>query len=344
MHDLTADRPLRQRTTRRIDVDRAVEATGPLGAPALVFLHGTRRTRTMWRHQLDGLGDEFRLVAVDLPAHGALADVPFRLADATAFVAEVIDAAAGGRAIVVGQSLGGYVGMDLAAASPERVAGLVLANATAEPRSIVRRAPRAVGTYLLVATGERVLPPRRARVETGDVPATAAADCARSGARRAVCAGDEWLAVQGRHARHGRRIARGVRAPAGGVSRADPLRQRRGRSPLPKWRAGVPGGGGRRPARGHPRLRAPCQRGPAASSSMPPSAGSRPRWPGRAGDLPPRRRPGDGRTMRCGIVLTVGGPRTVAGLASIAEAEGWDGVFTWDGIAIGPGDTYDPWV
>ncbi len=48
--------------------------------------------------------------------------------------------------------------------------------------------------------------------------------------------------------------------------------------------------------------------------------------------------------MRCGIVLTVGGPGTVAELASIAEAEGWDGVFTWDGIAIGPGDTYDPWV
>lgn len=110
----------------------------------------------MWRHQLDGLGDAFRVVAVDLPGHGALADVPFRLRDASDLVSAVIDVAAGGRAIVIGQSLGGYVGMDLAAHRPDQVAGLVLANATAEPRSVARRAPRTVGAYLLVAAGERV--------------------------------------------------------------------------------------------------------------------------------------------------------------------------------------------
>ena len=33
-----------------------------------------------------------------------------------------------------------------------------------------------------------------------------------------------------------------------------------------------------------------------------------------------------------------------ADLAALAEAHGWDGVFTWDGIAIGSMDTYDPWV
>ncbi len=48
--------------------------------------------------------------------------------------------------------------------------------------------------------------------------------------------------------------------------------------------------------------------------------------------------------MKTGIVLTVGDPRTVAELAALAEANGWDGVFTWDGIAIGELDTYDPWV
>lgn len=138
------------------DVRRAIETRGPAGAPVLVLLHGTRRTRGMWRHQLSGLSDAFRVVAVDMPGHGALADVPFRLADATALVSAVIDIAGDGRAIVVGQSLGGYVGMDLAARRPDQVAGLVLANATGEPRSIARRAPRTVGTYLLVAASERV--------------------------------------------------------------------------------------------------------------------------------------------------------------------------------------------
>jgi pimeloyl-ACP methyl ester carboxylesterase len=143
-------------------VRRAVTTAGPAGAPALVLLHGTRRTRTMWRLQLDSLAGAFRVIAVDLPGHGALADVPFRLADASDFVAAVIDEIAGGRAIVVGSSMGGYVAMDLAARRPERVAGLVLANATAEPRTVARRAPRTVGSYLVVAAGELLpVPPGR---------------------------------------------------------------------------------------------------------------------------------------------------------------------------------------
>jgi len=135
-------------------VRRAVTAAGPAGAPPLLLLHGTRRTRTMWQLQLDGLADAFRVIAADLPGHGALADVPFSLADASDFVAAVIEEIAGGRAIVVGSSMGGYVAMDLAARRPERVAGLVLANATAEPRTVARRAPRTVGSYLVVAAGE----------------------------------------------------------------------------------------------------------------------------------------------------------------------------------------------
>ena len=48
--------------------------------------------------------------------------------------------------------------------------------------------------------------------------------------------------------------------------------------------------------------------------------------------------------MRYGIIVTTGHPRTVADLAAEAEAAGWDGVFYWDGIAIGEMETYDPWV
>jgi alkanesulfonate monooxygenase SsuD/methylene tetrahydromethanopterin reductase-like flavin-dependent oxidoreductase (luciferase family) len=48
--------------------------------------------------------------------------------------------------------------------------------------------------------------------------------------------------------------------------------------------------------------------------------------------------------VKSGIVLSAGGPREVAELAAAAEAAGWDGVFTWDGIAIGEMETFDPWV
>ena len=68
-----------------------------------------------------------------------LADVPFTLRGAAERLAEVIDREAGGRAVVVGLSLGGFVAMDLAARSPERVRGLVIAGATVEPIGLGRR-------------------------------------------------------------------------------------------------------------------------------------------------------------------------------------------------------------
>jgi alkanesulfonate monooxygenase SsuD/methylene tetrahydromethanopterin reductase-like flavin-dependent oxidoreductase (luciferase family) len=48
--------------------------------------------------------------------------------------------------------------------------------------------------------------------------------------------------------------------------------------------------------------------------------------------------------MKSGIILTAGDPRAQVQLAVEAEAAGWDGVFTWDGVALGPTETYDPWV
>jgi alkanesulfonate monooxygenase SsuD/methylene tetrahydromethanopterin reductase-like flavin-dependent oxidoreductase (luciferase family) len=48
--------------------------------------------------------------------------------------------------------------------------------------------------------------------------------------------------------------------------------------------------------------------------------------------------------VKAGIVITTGDPRAAAELAAEAEAAGWDGVFSWDGVAIGTMDIYDPWV
>jgi hypothetical protein len=48
--------------------------------------------------------------------------------------------------------------------------------------------------------------------------------------------------------------------------------------------------------------------------------------------------------IKRGIIITTGDPRTAAELAALAEDHGWDGVFTWDAIAIGTMEAYDPWV
>jgi pimeloyl-ACP methyl ester carboxylesterase len=128
-------------TVPRLDVGASAAATandpfdidGPVDAVPIVFLHGTRLTRSMWSAQVVALREEFRVIAVDLPGHGGRADEPFTL-DAAADAAAAAIRAAGGRpAIVVGLSLGGYVAMHLAAGQPELVRGLVLSGASAEP-------------------------------------------------------------------------------------------------------------------------------------------------------------------------------------------------------------------
>jgi alkanesulfonate monooxygenase SsuD/methylene tetrahydromethanopterin reductase-like flavin-dependent oxidoreductase (luciferase family) len=48
--------------------------------------------------------------------------------------------------------------------------------------------------------------------------------------------------------------------------------------------------------------------------------------------------------MKFGFIITAGEPRVVAELAAEVELAGWDGAFTWDGVALGEMDTFDPWV
>jgi len=48
--------------------------------------------------------------------------------------------------------------------------------------------------------------------------------------------------------------------------------------------------------------------------------------------------------MRYGIVLTTGDARTAGDLAAEAESAGWDGVFTFDGVAIADLALDDPWI
>jgi pimeloyl-ACP methyl ester carboxylesterase len=109
------------------------DVAGPVDAPAIVFVHGTGLSRAAWAPQMDALRDTYRVIALDLPAHGALAGRDFTVAGAADELARVVDEAAGGRAVIVGLSLGGYVAMDLAAREPDRVRGLVLSGATQEP-------------------------------------------------------------------------------------------------------------------------------------------------------------------------------------------------------------------
>ncbi|GAA4558573.1 alpha/beta fold hydrolase [Planotetraspora kaengkrachanensis] len=96
----------------------------------IVFIHGIRVSGTMWdpvRSHLTGPS-----AAPDLPGHGSRRGMPYDMDAACAVVAECIRGL-GGRALVVGFSLGGYVAIATAARHPGLVAGLVAMGCTARP-------------------------------------------------------------------------------------------------------------------------------------------------------------------------------------------------------------------
>jgi pimeloyl-ACP methyl ester carboxylesterase len=117
-----------------VAADGSWTALGPVDAPAIVFVHGTRLTRAQWSSQMRLLSGRYRCIAIDLPGHGARAGEPFTREAAAAAVAEAIEEeSVSGRAVVVGLSMGGYVAIDTADRYPDRVAGLVLAGCSGEP-------------------------------------------------------------------------------------------------------------------------------------------------------------------------------------------------------------------
>ncbi|WP_313663536.1 alpha/beta hydrolase [Cellulosimicrobium cellulans] len=120
--------------------------------PPVVLVHGSRTSRSMWRDQLAALRRAgVDALAVDLPGHGARRGEAFTLDGAVEAVAAGIDDV-GGRALVVGLSLGGYVAIETRARHPERVVGLVAAACSTPPATRLR------GGWLLVARGIERLP------------------------------------------------------------------------------------------------------------------------------------------------------------------------------------------
>lgn len=106
--------------------DLNVQTTG--GGPTVLFIHGLDSDADVWRPVIELL-DDHTCVAIDLPGHGAspVSDDPARyereslLADIDDVLADLDDPV-----VLVGHSLGGYLGMAHALTRPDAVAAMVL--------------------------------------------------------------------------------------------------------------------------------------------------------------------------------------------------------------------------
>ena len=144
------------------DLRLEVASAGPRDAPPVVLVHGNGPNCRQFEPQFTTLADRYRLIAPSLRGHGR-SDMPseptvedFTVARLAQDVLAVLDHLEVERAHLVGNSLGGLVGFELATTVPERLATLTTFGTAAQLRSsaalvwTVRGTVAALGT---TATG-----------------------------------------------------------------------------------------------------------------------------------------------------------------------------------------------
>jgi pimeloyl-ACP methyl ester carboxylesterase len=99
--------------------------------PIALFVHGVLLNSYLWRHQLAGLSDIRRCIAVDLLAHGDTEIAPDQDVSVTAnarMLREFLDALKIDQVDLVGNDSGGGIAQIFAALNPERVRSLTLTD------------------------------------------------------------------------------------------------------------------------------------------------------------------------------------------------------------------------
>lgn len=115
-------------------VDVHHELTGPPDAPVLVLAGPLGGTLKIWEPQVEALSQRFRVLRYDHRGHGGspVPSGPYSMEDLTVDVIRLLDRLDIEQAAFCGLSLGGMVGIWLAAHARERVSSLVLCSTSAQ--------------------------------------------------------------------------------------------------------------------------------------------------------------------------------------------------------------------
>lgn len=118
------------------DIELHVEEWGR-GEP-VVLLHGLGSSGRDWEYQVEGLAARYRVIAIDVRGHGRSDKPrgPYSIAMFAGDVAKAIEKLGAKPAHVVGVSMGGMIGLELAARDPSSVRSLIAIN---NPAAVIAR-------------------------------------------------------------------------------------------------------------------------------------------------------------------------------------------------------------
>jgi len=155
---MTLPTPLRDLELRREETQlhgRTISYLTAGEGPVLLLVHGIASDSEAWRASLPLLARRARVIAPDLPGHGASGKAPgdYSLGSLASSMRDLLVKLGHERATLVGHSLGGGVAMQFAYMFPERAERLVLLSSGGLGRSVnpLLRAATLPGSELVIA-------------------------------------------------------------------------------------------------------------------------------------------------------------------------------------------------
>ncbi|MDC9624011.1 alpha/beta hydrolase [Xenorhabdus sp. XENO-7] len=103
--------------------------TGGKGLPVLL-IHGNSSCKGIFRHQIEYLKGDYRVLALDLPGHGASSNASdprevYSVPGYARTIMEVLEKIGVNKIVVFGWSLGGHIGLEMLALNPKMI-GLMI--------------------------------------------------------------------------------------------------------------------------------------------------------------------------------------------------------------------------
>jgi pimeloyl-ACP methyl ester carboxylesterase len=114
------------------------------GNQPIILIHGFGEDSRIWKHQIDYLQNDYRLLIPDLPGTGqsAIGNNELSMESMAAIIRQMMDTEKIDQCIMLGHSMGGYVTLAFAELYPERLTAFGLIHSTAYADNEEKKAAR----------------------------------------------------------------------------------------------------------------------------------------------------------------------------------------------------------